>query len=332
MDTLVLSALSEQTLAFALEKAAAVLDAGDSVALPTETVYGLGADALRADAVLKIFEAKARPFFDPLIVHLPDPGWLEELTAIPPETRPLVDALVDRFWPGPLTLVLPRRARVPDLVASGLDTVAVRISAHPVFAAVARRFGKPIAAPSANRFGRISPTTAAHVYTELAGRIGLIVDGGPTTHGVESTIVAVEGDSLRILRSGPVTAEDLVSFAPVQSAAFGAKLQAPGQLKSHYAPRTPLRLLDAGAPAPGPDARFGWMGFRSEPTGQGFGRVEVLSATGDLREAAATLFAKMRRLDEAELDAIFAEPVPEQGLGIAIMDRLRRAAHQESSP
>ncbi len=330
MDTLVLSALSEQTLAFALEKAAAVLEAGEPVALPTETVYGLGADALRAEAVLKIFEAKDRPFFDPLIVHLPDPGWLEELTAIPAATRPLVDALVARFWPGPLTLVLPRRARVPDLVASGLDTVAVRLSAHPVFAAVVRRFGKPIAAPSANRFGRISPTSAAHVYGELAGRIGLIVDGGPTTHGLESTIVAIEGESLRILRSGPITEEALAVFAPVHQADFGAKLQAPGQLKSHYAPCTPLRLLEGGVPAPGPDTRFGWLGFRSGPPQQGFGRVEVLSATSDLREAAATLFAKMRRLDEAGLDTIFVEPVPEQGLGIAIMDRLRRAAYQES--
>jgi L-threonylcarbamoyladenylate synthase len=327
MDTLVLPAFSEETLAAALEGAAAVLRAGDPVALPTETVYGLGADALRADAVLKIFEAKARPFFDPLIVHLPDLGWLEQLTEISPATRPLVEALAARFWPGPLTLVLPRRTRVPDLVASGLETVAVRISAHPVFAAVVGRFGRPIAAPSANRFGRISPTTAAHVQSELAGRIGLIVDGGPAIHGVESTIVAVESNALRILRSGPVTREDLAPFAPVYEAAFGAKLQAPGQIKSHYAPRTPLHLLTDGAPAPEPCTRLGWLGYRSGP--EGFGRVEVLSAAGDFREAAATLFAKMRRLDEAGLDAIFAESVPEEGLGIAIMDRLRRAAHRE---
>jgi L-threonylcarbamoyladenylate synthase len=226
---------------------------------------------------------------------------------------------------------LPRRDLVPDLVASGLPTVAVRMSAHPVFRAVAQSAGLPLAAPSANRFGRISPTTAEHVLSELSGRIPLVVDGGATVHGVESTIVAVTSGRLEILRNGPVTREELAELAelagptPPETAAPGgvAKPVAPGQLKSHYAPRTPLRF----GTAPLPGKRCGLLAWCSPREAAGFERVEVLSASGDLREAASRLFAAMRRLDEAGLDAILAAPVPETGLGVAIMDRLRRAAH-----
>jgi L-threonylcarbamoyladenylate synthase len=320
-----------------VSEAVRTLRGGEPVALPTETVYGLAADALRPDAVLKIFEAKERPHFDPLIVHLPDREWLERVATVPDESRALVETLIGRFWPGPLTLVLPRRSIVPDLVTSGLETVAVRMSAHPVFRAVIEQFASPLAAPSANRFGRISPTTAAHVRTELDGRIPLILDGGPTEHGLESTIVQVDGPVLRILRAGPVTAEMLTGCDPLVRRALeqsGSPLatsdrpQAPGQLKSHYAPRTPMRLLEDEVgetlPVSGRVGLLGWApscGERSEVT-----QVEWLSETGDLREAAATLFAKLRRLDEAGLDLIVAEPVPEHGLGIAIMDRLRKAA------
>ncbi len=339
----------------AVARAAALLKLGEVVALPTETVYGLAADALRPDAVVKIFEAKERPFFDPLIVHLPGMDWLERITKIPSESRALVDALIARFWPGPLTLVLPRQPLVPDLVTSGLETVAVRMSAHPVFRAVIQSFGKPLAAPSANRFGRISPTVAAHVVTELGGRIPLVVDGGPTTHGLESTIVAVEGTKLRLLRAGPVTAEDLAglwkevcerrgerpseaevsAFFAALGLSFSAMLrgdskvhiESPGQLASHYAPRTPMKILGAGAHLRGvPGMKVGWLGWNKEGDEGPYAASEILSLRGDLREAAATLFAKLRRLDEAGLDLILAEPVPETGLGVAIMDRLRKAA------
>jgi len=299
------------------------LGAGQPVALPTETVYGLAADAMRPDAVLKIFEAKERPFFDPLIVHLPDFGWLERLTAVPASDAALVGALTERFWPGPLTLVLPRRDLVPDVVASGLPTVALRMSAHPVFRAVVSAFGCPLAAPSANRFGRISPTAAAHVMSELAGRIPLVVEGGSTAHGVESTIVAVAGGRLEILRSGPVTREELMEFGEVTAPGVVSKPVAPGQLKSHYAPRTPLHLESDPQPVSGKRCGLlAWQKFVG-----GFEITEVLSPAGDLRQAATHLFAALRHLDEAGLDLIIAEPVPEVGLGVAIMDRLRKAAH-----
>ena len=323
MNTLLFSTDSPESLACAVAEASRLLAAGEPVALPTETVYGLAAHALQPDAVLKIFEAKERPFFDPLIVHLPDLGWLDRLTAVPDDDAALVRRLTERFWPGPLTLVLPRRELVPDMVASGLPTVALRMSAHPVFRAVVTAFGRPLAAPSANRFGRISPTAAAHVMSELAGRIPLVVDGGPTTHGVESTIIAVAAGRIEILRSGPVTREELAEFGEVTAPGAVSKPVAPGQLKSHYAPRTPLQLKVNPQPIPG--KRCGSLAWKN--VAPGFDRAELLSATGDLREAATHLFAALRRLDEAGLDQIIAEPVPETGLGVAIMDRLRKAAH-----
>ena len=311
-----------------------LLAAGEVVALPTETVYGLAADATCAAAVLKIFEAKERPFFDPLIVHLPEPGWLERLTEAPASDAELIRRLTGGFWPGPLTLVLRRRPLVPDLVASGLPTVAVRMSAHPVFRAVVQAFGRPLAAPSANRFGRISPTAAEHVLAELSGRIPLVVDGGPSAHGVESTIVAVAGGCMEILRSGPVTREELAEFGEVTLPGTVAKPVAPGQLISHYAPCTPLRVLGEGEmPRPIPGKRCGLLAWNvQEESLTGFERVEALSETRDLREAATRLFAALRRLDEVGLEAILVEPVPEVGLGVAIMDRLRKAAHGSSEP
>ncbi len=302
------------------------LQRGDPVALPTETVYGLAADALNVDAALKIFEAKERPRLDPLIVHLPDREWLDRLTIIRPEDDKLVQTLVREFWPGPLTLVLPRRELVPDIVTAGLPRVAVRMSVHPVFSAIVRRLERPLAAPSANRFGRISPTTARHVVAELDGRIGLVVDAGATTHGLESTIVAVRDARLEILRHGPITAEQLGAFAKVQSATMSARVEAPGQLPSHYAPRTPLVLTrDVCADQVVAGQRSGLLSFGPKPD-LGFGEVRTLSDSGDLREAAANLFRYLRELDEAALDLIVAEELPEEGLGTAIMDRLRRAA------
>jgi tRNA threonylcarbamoyl adenosine modification protein (Sua5/YciO/YrdC/YwlC family) len=527
------------------------------VALPTETVYGLAADALRPEAVVKIFEAKERPRFDPLIVHLPDIDWLERVANVPTEGKEIIARLTEAFWPGPLTIVLPKSELVPDIVTAGLETVAVRISAHPVFREIISAFGKPLAAPSANRFGRISPTTAEHVLDELAGRIPLIVDGGQTTHGIESTVVTLCDVQIEILRPGPVTPEDLqrgiggppmghrpgadaensklqplyseesitiryganlphwsrnaatyaVTFRlvdslpvdvvadwkrekrsivanarqqgrelseserermtqlfstkverlldagtggcwlrdervaaivqealtyfdqqryhlvawcimpnhvhaivrPERSFSFSQILQtwksvtahkanrllhrtgefwqaesydhlirneadlehhiryveenpkkaglagwrwvsrgmglqpmshrpaadatthlrSPGQLASHYAPRTPLRLIDdVRAFAPATVDRVGLLAWNAVQLPERFGVVRSLSERQNLREAAANLFRYLRELDEAKLDLIVAELVPEEGLGIAINDRLRRAAQK----
>jgi L-threonylcarbamoyladenylate synthase len=309
----------------ATARAVELLRSGDPVALPTETVYGLAADATNPSAVAKIFEAKERPFFDPLIVHLPRLDWLPRVASEVPE---LARRLIAAFWPGPFTIVLPRTAIIPDLVASGLDTVALRMSAHPVFHEICAAFGGPLAAPSANRFGRISPTSAGDVVKELGGRIPLVVDGGPTAHGVESTIVVVGENEIRVLRDGPVTREQLAEFAPVVSAKSGVKPDAPGQLESHYAPRTRMRIADCRLQIADCDAakRIGVLAWQPVTEPDRFAHIERLSISQDLREAAANLFAAMRRLDEAGLDLILAEPVPEHGLGVAIMDRLRKAA------
>ena len=320
----------------AVARAAALLAAGEPVGLPTETVYGLAADALNPAAVARVFEAKERPFFDPLIVHLPPDGdWLERLTAPPPSAaaREVVVRLAARFWPGPLTILLPRRVDVVlDLVTAGSPLVAVRRSAHPVFTGVLAAFGRPLAAPSANRFGRISPTEGAHVVAELGGRIPLVLDAGPTAHGLESTVVFPQPDgSLRILRPGPVTTEMLAEVAPVAASSKGRpeSAAAPGQTASHYAPRTPFHLEERASLRSLLNLRpkrRGFLCWQRLPKGIGHEPAEILSAAGDLREAAATLFAKMRRLDEAGLEQIWAEPVPETGLGVAINERLRRAA------
>lgn len=298
-----------------ISPASALLAHGDVVALPTETVYGLAANALNPAACAKIFEAKDRPLSDPLIVHLPDMEWLGRLAAATPTAL----RLAEHFWPGPLTLVLPRTAHVQDIVTSGQDTVAVRMSAHPVFRSVVLAFGKPLAAPSANRFGRISPTSADHVVEELDGRIPLVVDGGPCEHGIESTIVLVRGDRLHILRRGPVTARDLADFGAVGEA--DGTVGAPGGMKSHYAPGTPLVIADG---PPEPRGRSGLLAWSH--SGEGFAQTEHLSRSQDPREAAANLYGAMRRLDAAGLDVIVAEQVPETGLGAAIMERLRKAA------
>ena len=303
-----------------------LLRQGEVVALPTETVYGLAADALDPIAVAKIFEAKGRPRFDPLIVHLPDRDWLERVVQIPKRDRPLIAKLAEKFWPGPFTIVLPKREAVPEIVTAGLDTVAIRISAHPVFAEVARAFGKPLAAPSANRFGRISPTTAKHVLDELNGLIPLILDGGASTHGIESTIVRVGDGNIEMLRRGPITSSQLSEFGKVGAPAATGKISAPGQLASHYAPRTPLRLVD-DVKAFESGQRCGLLAWTPIKSDQRFVAIRNLSENQDLREAAANLFRYLRELDEGGADVIVAERVPDQGLGAAILDRLTRASH-----
>lgn len=317
-----------------------LLREGDLVALPTETVYGLAANALNPIAVAKIFEAKERPRFDPLIVHLPNRDWLGRIVDVPAGDRQLIGKLADKFWPGPLTIVLPKREIVADIVTAGLETVAVRFSAHPVFAEIVGELDEPLAAPSANRFGRVSPTTAQHVLDELGGRIPLIVDAGPTEHGIESTIVAVKDGKIAVLRRGPIPHEQLSEFADIVSVTETQRISAPGQLASHYTPTTPLRLIDkAEAFPPQKNQRVGllaWSGaFPSSTSPQletrcsdAFTAVRNLSDRGDLREAAANLFRYLRELDAFGLDLIVAERVPSRGLGAAIMDRLERASHR----
>jgi L-threonylcarbamoyladenylate synthase len=306
----------------------ALLRAGEIVGLPTETVYGLAADALNPIAVAKIFEVKERPRFDPLIVHLPDRDSLEEIVNVPAQDRQLILELASQFWPGPFTIVLPKREIVPDIVTAGLGTVAVRISAHPVFSEIIQAFGAPLAAPSANRFGRVSPTTAQHVVDELNGRIHLIVDAGATTHGIESTIVTVHDGKIDILRRGPITAEQLSEFGTIDIVKSRHKVSAPGQLTTHYAPKTRLRLIeDANSFSPDKNQRVGLLAWNPVESEKTFAVVRCLSERQDLREAATNLFRYLRELDALALDLIIAEQVPDRGLGAAIMDRLRRAAH-----
>ncbi len=307
--------------------AAEIIRGGGLVAFPTETVYGLGADALNPDAVAKIFEAKQRPSFDPLIVHIAMRASLDRLV----ETISLDDhRLMDAFWPGPLTVVLPKRESVPDIVTAGLPTVAIRMPAHPVAQALIRKADVPIAAPSANPFGYVSPTCAQHVLDGLGDRVDLILDGGPCPIGVESTIVSMGGAWPELLRPGSITLAEILEITGlVVRTPASQTTVAPGQLPRHYATRTPVTILGAqGAkPAVQGHERVGLLAM-SVPShlDDRFCAIEVLSPSGDLREAARNLFAALRRLDALGLDRLYAESCDERGLGLAIMDRLRRCA------
>ena len=307
----------------AIAEAAGILRRGGVVAFPTETVYGLGADAFNARAVARVFEVKARPSFDPLIVHLAGAG---ERGRVAATDDPRAAVLAARFWPGPLTLVLPRRPEVPDLVTSGLDTVGVRVPAHRAARALIAAAGTPVAAPSANPFGYVSPTTAAHVAELLGSAVDLVLDGGPCRVGVESTVLSLAGRVPVILRPGGVPREALEDALghPLETAGRDEHPLAPGQLPRHYATRTPLAIL-AGEAGPPPEGRVGLLAWRRAPE-RGYAAVELLAPDGSPETAAANLFAALRRLDAARLDLILAEPCAESGLGHAIMDRLRRAA------
>ena len=308
-----------------LARAAALLRAGKLVAFGTETVYGLGADATDAAAVAAVFAAKDRPRFNPLICHYPD----AESAFADVVAGPVARALAAAFWPGPLTLVLPRRADslVAALTGAGLDTLAVRVPAPAVARALLAAVGRPVAAPSANRSGQVSPTTAEHVLAGLGGRIAAVLDSGPCAVGVESTVVDLSGDRPRLLRPGGVPLEALVAaIGPVALGAppaDAAAPRAPGQLASHYAPALPVRLNAAAVGADEALLAFG-------PPLPGATTVFNLSPVGDVAEAAARLFAGLRWLDARgagrELRGIAVMPIPEEGLGRAINDRLRRAA------
>jgi len=304
-----------------IAEAARALRAGALVAFPTETVYGLGADATDGRAVAQIFAAKGRPSFNPLISHVADLAAAERLAVFDETAHRLADA----FWPGPLTLVLSRRPDCPvsDLATTGLATIAIRVPDHPVAQRLLRAAGVPVAAPSANRSGHVSPTRAEHVEADLGDRVAVILDAGPTAHGLESTVLAVTDEGLVLLRPGTVTADQItaVTGGPVTRQLDAAdRPQSPGQLASHYAPRALVRL-EAAAARPG-EALIAF-GPTSPPHD---GPTVNLSPAGDLIEAAAALFAALRRLDATGISAIAVMPIPDAGLGEAINDRLRRAA------
>jgi L-threonylcarbamoyladenylate synthase len=305
----------------AIRAAAELLREGRLVAFPTETVYGLGGDATNGRAVAAIFEAKGRPHFNPLIVHVPSIAQVEAQAYM----TPLAKRLAEAFWPGPLTLVLDRSAacNLSDLVSAGLETIALRVPDHPIAQALLAACGRPLAAPSANRSGAVSPTQAAHVQADLGESVALILDGGPTAHGLESTVIAARGDAPVLLRSGAVTAETIEAVLGsrlLRQPPPGTRPSAPGQLKSHYAPDAKVRL---GATEVRSGEALLAFGPNVPPAP---GPVINLSPTGDLIEAAASLFAALRALDKAGIDTIAVMPVPEEGLGEAINDRLRRAA------
>jgi L-threonylcarbamoyladenylate synthase len=289
----------------AIDEAARLIAAGEPVAIATETVYGLAADATNAEAVARIYEAKGRPSFNPLIVHVVDVAAAERLAEFGAKAR----RLAEQNWPGPLTLVLPLRkdAGIASLVTAGLETIGIRVAAHPAMLALLTAAGRPLAAPSANLSGAISPTRADHVLKSLGGRIPLVVDAGPTERGLESTIIAATDGPLRLLRPGPIEVDAVESDAE--------EIEAPGQLASHYAPTKPLRLNATKS-----DANEYLIGFGA------IAGDATLSASGDLTEAASRLFDLLHRADASEFDRIAVAPVPDTGIGGAINDRLRRAA------
>ncbi len=344
METRIASTQSEVDTNDAVRDAVNALQSGDVVALPTETVYGLAADALNPVSVEKIFEAKERPHFDPLIVHVHHKDAVRDVAEIPEEIKKTVTQLIETFWPGPLTLVLPRKAIISDVVTGGLATVAVRQCDHPVFHRIIRNFGGPLAAPSANLFGRMSPTSASAVMDQLDGRIPLIVDGGACSRGLESTIIKVEPGNgakplITILRPGPITEIDLKKFGKVVFAERNADVEdsapeAPGMLENHYAPHKPLHLLSSPeAFSPEEGKRYALLSYRGQPKdgyldAYDWDFITILSpGSGRVAEAGTRFFHVLRELDSMEeIDEIISEPMPDRGVGKAILDKLRKAA------
>jgi L-threonylcarbamoyladenylate synthase len=338
-----------------LDRAAGIIRAGGIVAFPTETVYGLGGDAFNPHALAKIFAAKERPFFDPLIVHIASMETLDKvarLSALTAENRARLYTLAEKLWPGPLTLILPKRPEVPGLATADLATVAVRFPSHAAARELIRRSAGAVAAPSANRFGRLSPTRAEHVAEQLGDRVDMILDGGRSAVGLESTVLDLSSGAPEILRPGGVSRETIEAAlgeslgeplgeplgGPLGGAAGGGGNASPGRLKSHYAPRTPLLLNDreeifAMEDEPGSGwlffdgaSRDAWLNARDSRTSGLPRRVRTLSETGDSVEAAANLFESLHELDATGLSLIHAERAPDRDLGPAINDRLFRAA------
>ncbi len=317
--TNILTATSEN-----IKKASEIIREGCLVAFPTETVYGLGADALNPLAVARVFEVKGRPNFDPLIVHISFPEDVERLCL---KADKMARTLMERFWPGPLTLVLPKSEIVPDIVTAGLPTVAVRMPSHPVALELIKEADTPIAAPSANLFGYLSPTTVEHVKEQLGDKIDLILDGGRSPIGVESTVLLLASGKAHLLRPGGLALEEIekvIGEVKIHTPDSLSPLS-PGQLPRHYSPQTPIRLISPAKIEFEKGKKVGLLAFTPLKTNIPCEVVEILSHEGDIVEAAANLFPCLYRLDKAGLDIIYAEPVPEIGLGRAIMDRLYKA-------
>jgi L-threonylcarbamoyladenylate synthase len=305
-----------------IEKAVEILKRGDTVAFPTETVYGLGADALNPYAVAKIFEIKKRPKFDPLIVHIGDREWISKIGEyVPPEAQ----KLIDRFWPGPLTLILKKKDAIPGIVTAGLSTVAVRMPSHPVALQLIRSFGNPIAAPSANPFGYMSPTNAQHVAKMLGEGVPLILDGGSSNYGIESTIVSFHEGKTYLHRHGAISFEDLSETAgSVYEKEKNNTCEAPGELPYHYAPTKPLKIIKTIGEINNMQSSF--LAFKKLSERPISKHVKILSSIGDMREAAANFFSYLIELDREDIDIIYAESIPETGLGKAMMERLKKAS------
>lgn len=326
----------------ALQEAASLIRRGDVVAFPTETVYGLGADATNAQAVERIFVAKGRPADNPLIVHVASRSDVMQVAAYLP---PLAERLIDRFWPGPLTIVLPKRETLPDIVSAGLSSVGVRMPRHPVALALIRAAGVPLAAPSANLSGRPSPTVAGHVLEDLEGRIGLVVDAGETGVGIESTVVDLTTDPPILLRPGGVTLEELLEVLgpvtvdrSVTSTEFGETPRSPGMKYTHYAPKAKVILIDGPVLRMQERIRDLLFEFESEGTrvgvmcsveSRGAYKAPIVLEYGSREDPAAVasgLFNTLRAFDRHNVDVVLVESVPSQGIGLAIMNRLLRAA------
>lgn len=304
-----------------IKLAAKLIQKGELVAFPTETVYGLGADAFNKEAAAKIFEVKERPEFDPLIIHISSLKQLEEVAYV---NKKEVLRLIHNFWPGPLTLILPKKKKIPYVVTSGLDTVAVRIPANIVALSLIQEAKTPIAAPSANLFGKLSPTTAEHVEKQLGKRIKIILDGGKTTIGIESTILFIDKKP-KILRLGGLTVEEIEKIlGKIEMVEKTEKILSPGQLKTHYSPFKPLKIISSYEEI---DflKKVAILGFRKVKNKEKFISCQILSPKGNLREAAGNFFDALHKLDESPAEIIYAEKVPEVYLGRAIMQRLRKA-------
>jgi L-threonylcarbamoyladenylate synthase len=306
-----------------IEIAARYIQEGKLVAFPTETVYGLGANALDPQAVARIFEAKERPSFDPLIVHIAD---LEDLKRLTIGSDERVFKLAERFWPGSLTLVLPKSSLVPDIVTSGLPTVGIRMPANDIALQLISLSGCPVAAPSANKFGRISPTTAAHVRKQLPD-IECIIDGGKTTIGIESTIIKLSGKGFQILRNGIITREEIEAIIPFDETAGADAIMAPGMVKSHYSPVKRMMVADALYKPDFDKRKAGLISFTGNYE-SGYAKVIRVSEKSDLKDYAVNMFSAMHAFEEdSQIEIIVAESVPDVGIGKAIMDRLRKAEY-----
>lgn len=307
-----------------IQKAVELLKSGGLVVFPTETVYGLGAVAHDPYAVARIFEVKKRPHFDPLIVHLDDCDRLTEYAYdIPPEAR----RLMKRLWPGPLTMILKKKPSIPDIVTAGLATVGIRVPSHPVALDLLSTLKKPVAAPSANPFGYMSPTRVHHVAKTFADRVPLVLDGGDSAYGIESTIISFRQGGVFVHRHGAISIEELSEHVRIiEEVRPGDVCESPGELPWHYAPMKPLRLVSG--PLEAKESASSYLAFR-KPDGEVNARhVRVLSESGDLREAAANFFSFLIDLDRDDVKIIYAEKLPETGIGRAVMERLRKASRK----